>query len=122
MRYSLVINGHEIGNFIAGDGVSVSYDERNSKEVITMDGTKFKKSKTKRNFDITLLDMPDSYFYNICSWIKLADPATVSYTDFDQGTTLTNRLFYVKLPSHQASEVIDSITYLTGISFSMEER
>lgn len=122
MRYSLVVNGHEIGNYIAGNGVHISKDERVSKSVVTMAGIKFSHSIEKINMDVTLMNMPDSYFTTISTWLKLASPATVSYTDFEQGQTLNNRLFYVHNLTHEANEVIGDVTYLTGISFSMEER
>lgn len=122
MRVSLIINGHETGDYITEGGISFGKEERVTKELVTQNGTKYQKKITKRTMSISLLDdMYDSAFQTLCSWFA-TNPATVSYSNLETGTTLTGT-FYISEPSYTAKKAVaNSITLITGGSFDLTEQ
>ena len=120
MRISLVTNNHEICDYVAADGVSVSTETRNEKTVTTLDGTLYKSSVEKLKLSITCLDMSDSQWHTLSSWLK-PSPITIAYTNLETGQTVSG-LFYVTDRQYQAKKTVGTITYLTGISFTLTEK
>lgn len=120
MRISLITNGHQICDYIAADGVDISTVTRVEKSITTLDGTLYTKGVEKTQINITCLDMSDSQWQTLCSWLK-PSPITLNYTNLDNGTTITGQ-FYVKDKKRKAKKTIGSLTYMTGLSFTLEEK
>lgn len=118
MRYQLSINGKDIGEVVKADGVSISSVSRNSKSVITMDGTLYSKEIIKTSIDVELLDMSDAQLYEYTSYFgnRLA---SITFVDAANNRTVTGQ-GYVKDLSYQVKKTLGTITYLTDISFSIE--
>lgn len=121
MRASLIINAKQIGPYIAEDGLSITRTKRAEKSLTTKDGTLWKKDKEKLSVSVTLLDMSDEQYREISAFFS-PNPATVSITDFVTGETFTNRTFYINEMPVQAKKSIGMLTYLTGLSLSLEEK
>lgn len=120
MRISLVTNGHQICDYIASDGVDISTISRCEKSIITLDGTLYTQSVDKTQFNITCLDMSDSQWQTLCSWLT-PSPISMTYTNLDTGTSVSG-YFYVKDKKKKAKKTIGTMTYLTGLSFTLEEK
>ena len=120
MRISLLTNGHQICDYIAADGVDVSTVVRVEKSITTLDGTLYSKGVDKWQLNITCLDMSDSQWQTLCSWLK-PSPIQIMYTNLDTGATVTG-YFYVKDKKRKAKKTIGQMTYLTGLSFTLEEK
>lgn len=120
MRISLLTNGHQICDYIAQDGVDISTITRNEKSITTLDGTLYMRNVEKIQLNITCLDMSDSQWKTLCSYLT-PSPITLSYTNLDNGTTITGQ-FYVKDKKRKAKKTIGSLTYMTGLSFTLEEK
>lgn len=120
MRYSLIINGYEFGRYIPEGGVSITHVSRNEKSVVTMDGVRHTKKIEKRNFNVSLFDMPDNIFLYLCTFFY-PNPALVQFTDFEQGIAIES-LFYIDDPKHGVKRSIGDSSRIAGISFTLEEK
>lgn len=120
MRYSLIINGYEFGGYIPEDGIKVSKTPRNEKTVITLDGVKHTKSREKTQLSVELLDMPDSTFTFLKTYLS-KNPADVSLTDFYEGQIITSQ-FYVSNVTYGVKKAYGTISRLSSPSFDLEER
>lgn len=120
MRISLLTNGHQICDYIAEDGVDVSTVTRVEKSITTLDGTLHTKGVDKFQINLTCLDMSDSQWQTLCSYLS-PSPIQISYTNLDTGESLTST-FYVKDKIRKAKKTIGQLTYLTGLSFTLEEK
>ena len=120
MRAVLEINGFDIIPYVAEDGIEYSTVKRASRSVVTLDGRDHRTAIKKNSLNVTLLSMSDDQFAFIVDAIDRAEPAIVNYTD-KRGGLHTGIEFYVEPPTATAKQTISSITYLSGISLSMEE-
>ena len=121
MRASLVINGTEFGHYIPEDGLSFSTDRRNERTVVTLDGTKWMTYKEKINISATLLDMPDDIYKTLMTAIKMANPASISVSNFDTGETATG-YYYITDHPYTVNQSIGTLTYLNSLSLTLEEK
>lgn len=122
MRVSLIINGHEVGDYIAEGGISFDQEERYSKELTTMNGTKYQKKIYKRTISVTLLDnLYDGSFQTLCGWFS-TNPAAVTYSNLETGLAVTGT-FYISEPKYNAKKALtDTITLVSGGSFDLTEQ
>lgn len=120
MRISLLTNGHQICDYIAADGVDISTIRRVEKSITTLDGTLYTKGVDKFQINLTCLDMSDSQWATLCSYLR-PSPIEVVYTNLDTGESLVST-FYVKDKKRKAKKTIGSLTYMTGLSFTLEEK
>lgn len=123
MKVSLKINGHELCDYIAEGGISFDREERVTKELTTMNGTKYQKKIRKRIISVNCLDnMLDSGFQTLCSWLSASDPATIAYSNLEDGTTV-NGTFYISPPKYSGKKTIaGNITLLSGVTFDLTEQ
>ena len=122
MQYSLIINGQQFREYIKESGISEKTIQRNEKEVITWDGTSHYISIEKKSYDISLMKMSDIEWKILYGYLKLRIPALVTYSNVDTGTTVTNAEFYVKDISKDLDKTLGVETYISGISFTLEEK
>ncbi len=124
MKASLNLNGIEIGEYAAQSGFKVSEVSRRKRSVVTLDGTDFVSEIIKHKIEVTLLDMSDYQLKTVLQAIK-SRPVSGTYSDFDTGTTFTG-YFNISNVSYSARKAIGTgvtaMTYMTGISFTAEER
>lgn len=130
MTCSLIINGKDFTKYLKEDGISFGKTMRVTKTLTVMDGTLYKKEIEKRVIEVSLFDdLYDSITINgetdgftaLCSYLK-TNPATVSYTDFENGTTITNKLFYINDLKYSITKTMGGVTVINGATFSLEEK
>lgn len=128
MKASLIINGKEFGPFIKEEGIKFSKISRNSKSIITMDGTLYKTEKEAMKIQVDLLDMYDNMtidgveegFSVLMSKLN-TNPVVVSYSDFEKGTYIYNKEFYVSDLNYGTKTTLnEGLTFMSGASFSLE--
>lgn len=120
MRVMLTINGVDFTPWVEEDGITQDYVERQTRSVVTLDGTEHRKCIKKRSMNVTLLDLPD-YALSAAEQALTTTPGSVDYTD----KRLGNRygiLFHISGESAGAKKVIGDTTYWSGISFTLEEK
>lgn len=95
MRASLIINGKDFGPYIKEDGIKFSKVYRNQKSIITRAGTKYESSIEKTKITVDLLSkMYDSLFIELMTFLRAANPATVTYNDTDNVILPTNSTYW----------------------------
>ena len=78
MRASLIVNGKEIGDYLAEEGIKFSPIYRNQKTVVMKDGTEFRYEQEKKKIDVTFLDtIYDNFFLEALVDIKSRNPAVI---------------------------------------------
>lgn len=121
MRVVLIINAVDFTPWIAENGIRYSSVNRLERSVITLDGTKHKKTIEKNKLDVTMFDIPDEELAQIEDALLCANPALVDYTD-KRGILYTGVPFYTTPPDAMAERVIGNTTYFGNVTFSMEEK
>lgn len=118
MRAKLVINGVDFSPWVKEGGLIQREIARQSRSVVTLNGTEYRSEIIKRSIEVSLTKMRDD------TWRRLLDalqrrPATVTYIDDRLGET--TRRFYVSGPSAAADKVLGNVTSMSGGAFTLEE-
>lgn len=118
MRAKLVINGVDFSPWVKAGGLIQREISRQSRSVVTLNGTEYRSEIIKRSIEVSLTKMRDD------TWRRLLDalqrrPATVTYIDDRLGET--TRRFYVSGPSAAADKVFGNVTSMSGGAFTLEE-
>ena len=119
MRAILEIDQKDFGPYIKSGGIAVTPVVRSAKTVTTLNGTLHKFFVKKWSMKVTLLDMSDSDFQELSAKLQNS-PCYVKYADFEKGLQITGK-FHISDLGYTISKTIGNITYLTEISFKLEE-
>lgn len=119
--YSLIINGQEMIPYIQDNGISVSRADRSSSTVTTLDGTDWKSSIEKHKFSVKIKNMSAEQYKTLISKYLLTNPGSVSYKNVDRDNTVSGTFYFFNI-KYNIKRVVGNTTYLTNISFDMEER
>ena len=115
----LVINGQDFSGLVARNGITVTYEQRQSKEVITLDGTAHVAWIEKASLAITMHEMPYERV-NALNSALIGRYVQVKYQDPKSGIVI--KTFYVMDKNFGVKVVEAGRTYYDGISFTLKER
>lgn len=118
MQAKLTINGVDFTPFIVEGGIVQTDVERQTVQVVTLDGTLWRRTKRARGIRVSLRTLRDS-FYHRASALLQDETVSVTYTDRDTGEDLT-RTFYVMERSAGIKQVKGGNTYWHNGSFYLE--
>lgn len=121
MNVSVIINSHEIREYIAEGGLSIGTENRIERSVVTMDGTKYKLTVPKRKIDVTIIDNLLASNLTTLKGYLATNPAIVSYSNYETGATGSGT-FYVNDFKYNIKKGYGSDALITGASFSLEEQ
>lgn len=119
MEAKLIINGVDFAPWCKSGGIQQQYAVRRSREVVSTDGTIFRKEIKKRQLTVSLVKLRDNTAQRLLAGLR-PSPATVTYTDAEYGNLV--KQFLISPPQETAETVTGGNTYWTGISFTMEEQ
>ena len=119
MQVKLVINGVDHTPWLAEGGLVRSPLLRQSRSVVTLDGTEWRTEIRKHQLEASYVELRDSTLATLANSLQ-PNPATVLFTD-DNGMDIT-RTMYVSGPSVTAKTVRGGNTYYSGVSITLEER
>lgn len=118
MEAKLKINGVDFIPWVKEGGIQQTDIKRQSRSVVTLDGTLYQTEVIKRGISVNLVEMRDATLFRLTD--ALTNPAVAEYTDKNGGTL--EKTFYISGPHVTEKTIMGGNTYLNGISFSMEER
>ena len=120
MQLKLIINGQDFSPWLVEDGLTFGETYRQSRDIITLDGTLYRSQFRKLTMDVGLVELRDNTLALLTAALYSAVPASVQYTTGD-GVLHTNT-FYVSDLSYGAKTVRGGNTYYSGAGFSLEAR
>lgn len=120
MQLKLVVNGVDHSLWLAENGLVRSPLVRQSRSIVTLNGTEWRTDIQKHQLEASYITMRDSTLQALKASLKTASPATVTFTD-DEGNNLT-RTMYWSGPTVTAKKVEGGNTYYNGVSVTYEER
>lgn len=119
MQVKLVINGMDHAPWLAENGLVRSPLVRQSRSVVTLDGTEWRTEIRKNQLEATYVELRDKTLATLVSTLT-PNPATVLFTD-NNGVDIT-RIMYISGPTVTAKTVRGGNTYYSGVSITLEER
>lgn len=120
MQLKLIINGQDFSPWLVEDGLTFGEIYRQSRDVITLDGTLYRSQIRKLTMDASLVELRDNTLALLTAALYRAVPASVQYTTSDG--VLHANTFYVSDLSYGAKTVRGGNTYYSGTGFSLEAR
>lgn len=120
MQAKLVINGVDFAPFIVEGGIVQSDVDRQTTQVITLDGTLLTKAKRARGIRVTLRTLRDNFFQRAFGVLQGAQ-VVVTYTDRDTGQDATET-FYVRERTAGIKHVKGGNTYWSNAGFYLEAK
>lgn len=120
MQLKLIVNGVDHSLWLAENGLVRSPLVRQSRSIVTLNGTEWRTDIQKHQFEASYVELRDSTLAKLKASLTAASPATVTFTD-DEGNDLT-RTMYWSGPRVTAKTVEGGNTYYTGVSVTYEER
>ena len=120
MQLKLIVNGVDHSLWLAENGLVRSPLVRQSRSIVTLDGTEWRTDIKKHQLEASYVELRDSTLTKLKASLKASSPATVTFTD-DDGNDLT-RTMYWSGPRVTAKKVKGGNTYYTGVSVTYEER
>lgn len=121
MRFQLIVNSFDVTSYIKEGGIDISYVDRVTRSVETMDGKKHYASIQKLKISVSLLDRLYDTSYQLLASTLTTNPASVSYTNFDTGSVYTGT-FYIFDKSHKPFKSFAGVTLINDGSFTLEEQ
>ena len=118
MQAKLTINGVDFTPFIIEGGIVQTDVDRQLMQVVTLDGTLWRRSKRVRGIRVELRTLRDEY-YKIAASAISADKVSVIYTDRDTGENTTG-VFYVMERSAAVKRVSGGNTFWQSAGFYLE--
>ena len=118
MQAKLTINGVDFTPFIVEGGIVQTDVERQTVQVVTLDGHLWRRSKRFRGIQVSLRTLRDEHYKKAAAALN-ADQVSVTYTDRDTGEDLT-RTFYVMERSAGIKQVKGGNTYWHNGNFYLE--
>ena len=119
MQAELIINGVAFHTWAKEGGISQDTIERQGRQLITLDGTLYSTSISKRSISFSAVELSDSTLATLCDALS-TNPATVVYTDLAKGNRTAS--FYITDISATEKTVVCGKTYWRGFGFRLEER
>ena len=119
MKAKLIIGDLDISGAIAEGGLVQGEVERRARSIEALDGALYKASIVKRTLTVTLVTIRDDSWTKILKALK-DRPVSISYVDDEKGDRTA--LFWVSNPSAAAKKVYGGHTWVTGATFSLEEK
>lgn len=118
MEYKIIINGFDLSPYLLAGGVSESPVVRQSREIVTMDGTLHRREVRRKGWRVQLVTLMDSTYALIRE--ALDSPAQCRITRPDGSTD--SRIFYITEPAGAIKTVRGGHSYYSGVSFELEEK
>ena len=118
MQAKLTINGVDITPFIVEGGIVQTDVERQSVQVVTLNGNLHRRCVKRRVIDVSLRVLRDAAIARVFAAVN-HDTVSVTYTDRDSGSDRTGT-FYVMNRSAGIKVVKGGNTYWSGGSFRLE--
>lgn len=119
MQATWKLNGLDVSHWLREGGVTYGEVYRQSRSIVTLDGTLEQRQVIKRTLQLNFVTLRDSKAAQLQDSLQLR-PVTMEYTETN-GTTAT-KLFYVTGFSGGVKTVRGGITYWSGLSVGLEER
>jgi hypothetical protein len=120
MQATLTINGVDFAAWAQQEGIEQEVIQRQGREVVTLDGVLYTTWIEKRGITWNAVELRDDTLATLMAALS-TNPATVTYTDAETGTSRTS-IFYVKGKGSTEKVVVGGNTYYTGFSVELEER
>lgn len=118
MEAKLIINSVDFSPWVAENGIKYGEVYRNSRSVVTLDGTLYQTQVTKHSLDVALVELRDGTMAALKA--AMTSPASVQFTT-PAGESLT-RTCYLTGQTEGAKTVRGGNTYYSGVSFTVEEK
>lgn len=118
MEAKLLTGTKDFSLYIKQGGISYREIVRQSRSIVALDGTEYRSRIVKQGLRVQLVEMRDSTLGKLLDGVT--SPAEWMYTD-KYGNIKTG-VFYLVGPNATAKTVRGGNTYLSGISFELEER
>ena len=118
MEAKLSTGNSDFSLYIKENGISYREIVRQSRSVVALDGTEYRSRIVKQGLTVQLVEMRDSTLARLLE--DVASPAQWTYSD-KFGNEKTG-MFYLVGPTATAKTVRGGNTYLSGVSFELEER
>ena len=118
MQAKLTINGVDFTPFLVEGGIVQTDVERQSVQVVTLDGTLWRRAKRARGIRVSLRTLRDSFYHQASAAVQ-DDQVSVTYTDRDTGQDVTGT-FYVMERTAGIKQVRGGNTYWHNASFYLE--
>lgn len=119
MQAAWKLNGLDVSHWLREGGVTYGEVYRQSRSIITLDGTLEQRQVVKRTLTLEFMTLRDSKAGQLQEAIQLR-PVTMEYTERD-GKAAT-KLFYVTSFTGGVKTIRGGITYWSGLSVGLEER
>lgn len=117
MQAKVVINSVDFSGLVAREGITQTEIRRQSRTVVTLDGTEQRTYIPKRQFNISFLEMPEARLQQLAA--AITQPSTVEILDRELG--LITRSFWVEGLTNVNKIVEGDTTYMNGVSLTMVE-
>lgn len=117
----LTINSVNFAEWATSGGIQISPLYRKQKSVVAQDGTEYRVSKMKWQFQITTVDVNEDTLLTLGAAILGANPATVTENLTSPGY-LQTRTCYISSPSYAPKKVKGGKTDFTSMSVTLEEK
>ena len=111
----LIINGVDFSRHVARGGITVSYEQRVLREVVTLDGTSHTACVEKANLSVSMREMPFELVNRLSAALE-----SVQYQDPKLGTV--TRKFSASDKKFGVLVVEAGRTYYDTITFNLRER
>lgn len=114
------INGVNFLNYASESGIGQGIVERQGREIITLDGTRYYKAIKKRVITYSAIEIKRATLLTLLDALE-TNPATVVYID-DAREDVRTATFYISDVKSTTKLIIDGEIYYTGFGFTLEER
>ena len=118
MEYKIIINGFDLSPYLLAGGVSEKPIVRQSREIVTMDGTLHRAEVRKPGWSVQLVTLMDETYHRICE--ALTSPAEGTVTKPDGNSE--SRVWYISQPAGGVKTVRGGHTYYSGVRFELEAK
>lgn len=119
MQITLSVNGVAFHPWCEEDGIEQSVVMRQTRAIVTLDGTLYQNWVAKRAISVKCVEVRDSTLSTLIAALQ-TNPATVVYDDIERGNTTS--IFYITDVATAAKKVDGGNTYYSGFGFTLEER
>lgn len=118
---TLTINNVNFAEWAKESGIQISPIYRRQKSVVAQDGTEYRASKRKWQFQINILDINETTLQILLTALTGANPAAVT-ENLTSGGGTRNRTCYITDYNFSPKRVKGGKTDYTGLSVTLEER
>lgn len=119
MQAKWILNGLDVSLWLRENGVAYSEIHRQSRSVITLDGTLEQAAVIKRGLTLDFMTLGDKKLAELEQALETR-PVTLIYTE--KKRTTATKLFYVTAFDSGVKTVRGGNTYWSGVRLGLEER